>query len=138
MSDFNAILGNTNGAWWNWSQVQVDGIIYTADYLSDLELNATLGEPSRKEVTAQSQGIFENSVNARPRFECIMQKAITKIGGVYDFKKRFYFNETLTRAQVLDYVIAKDIVGLLALASTEEMTIANGGGPFIDAILGGT
>ena len=137
-TDFNAILGNDLGCWFVWSTRQLGGEPYTTEYVTQLKESADSAEAGRKEVTAHSQGIVENSANQRLLFERRIKEGITKIATVYTFNKRFFFNQVLTRAQALDYLTANDWNGLLTHGSTEEMTSINGGELLIDAILGGT
>jgi len=138
MADFDAYLGNNNGVVMVFGVRQTGGEQYPSFYINDLEENASSSEPSRKEATAHSQGLYANTPEQRVRIERLIKENITKIGGNYTFRKEFWFNQTLSRGAALDYITADDINGLLAHASSERMTELTGGAPLIDGLLGGT
>jgi hypothetical protein len=138
MADFLAYLGNGSGSWFVWTQQQVDATVYNAQYLPVLLASASSAQAGRKEMTAHSQKIFENSAARKEQFEQLVRDNVTKVKGIYTFNKRFFFNQALSREQVLDYITAGNHNDLMNLVTTEEMTDLTGGIPLIDAAIGGT
>ena len=138
MADFNALLGNGNGCVCVFNTFQTGGELYTAPYLAELNASAEAPEAGRLLETANSQGVFVNDSNRRKYIERQMRELITKIAGVYTFKKRFFFNQSLTAQEVLGLLIAGVITGFLTHVDTVEMTALTDTNKFIDAIIGGT
>lgn len=138
MADFNALLGNGNGTVCVFNTFQTGGELYTTPYLEQLNESAEAAEAGRVLETANSQGVFANSSNRRKYIERQIRELITKISGTYSFKKRFFFNQTLTAQEVLGLLIAGDMTGFLTHVDTIEMTAVTDTEKFIDAIIGGT
>ena len=138
MTDFNALLGNGSGIVFVFSDLQTSGELYTSAYRTELNDSADSPQAGRKEATAHSQGIYENSAAMRKQIERKIKDNVTKIGGVYNFCTNFYFNQTLSRGQALDYLTDDNLNGLLTHIDTEVFTNENGGDALIDALIGGT
>lgn len=137
--DVNSLLGNTIGCVLVFNDAQVSGPLYTTEYIDRLEESAASGEPGRKEATAHSQGIYENSKEMRKKVERIIMENVTKIGGVYDFNgKKLYLNQTLGRDQALDFITAGNLNGLLTHPDTEVWDNTTDTSNLIDALIGGS
>lgn len=139
MADFDALLGNDNGCVCVFNSYQTSGELYTAPYKAELIASAEAPEAGRLLETAHNQGVFENSENRRKYIEHQIRELITKIKGVYAFKKRFFFNQTLTAQEVLGLLMAENgMTEFLMHGDTVEMTAETDTDKFIDAMLGGT
>lgn len=139
MADFNALLGNGNGCVCVFNTFQTGGELYTAPYKAELIASAEAPEAGRVEETANSQGVFNNTTNRRKYIERQIRELITKIVGVYAFKKRFFFNQTLTAQEVLGLLMGDNgMTEFLTHVDTVEMTAVTDTEKFIDAMIGGT
>ncbi len=138
--DFNLLLGNGDGVVMVFIELQSNGNYYTELTLPALRQYSESSLDGLKEGTAHSQGIFENSTNMRKYIESEIRENVTKIAGVYNFKKRFFFNQVLGRDAALNLLLSTSggISSLINHASTTEMLSTNGGENLIDALLGGT
>lgn len=139
MADFNALLGNGNGCVCVFNTFQTDAELYTAPYKAELIASAETPEAGRVEETANSQGVFNNTANRRKYIERQIRELITKIAGTYAFKKRFFFNQTLTAQEVLGLLMGDNgMTEFLTHVDTVEMTSVADTEKFIDAMIGGT
>ena len=132
--DWFAILGSGTGVLFVFSEIQVNGELFTEAYATQLKEISNLELVGVVESVSNNQGIYLNNEEGKTLFIRRMKKFIEKQdASTYDFKLKFYYNSSLGQGESLDYLKNNNINGLITHADTTELTSEDD--TFLDNIL---
>lgn len=124
MIDWFATLGNGVGIVMVLSPIQVDGSIYTEQYIADLTQIKDSGLPNIVNSVARNQKIYSNLESHKDLFYDLIRHGVEKDGASgFDFSMSFYYNTALSQGQALDSLVANgSFTTIIESAETTQLT----------------
>lgn len=124
MLDWFATLGNGTGLFMVFNPPQIDGSIYTEEYVAALAHYKDSGQPNIVQSLARNQKIYNNSNANIDFFYKLLKHGIRKDGvDSFAFTQSFYYNSSLTQGAALDLLVADtSITNLITHAETTQLT----------------
>ena len=133
--NFWTLIGSGNGVMLFFNPKQLDGTYYTAEVLD--QLNDMAGLPNSSSILANNNGVYTNSVEGKSNFyQKIRNFILPTEAAAYGFEKRVFVNEDLSKAETLQFILDGNILDLIALPNTKELTLANDANGFLVKIVG--